>query len=71
MVALVGSLLLGSPFTSLAGMNHQPHNAKKFMGLERKAKAVSVSSFTERDTRDAMIRNNPHTKGVDRVRIEK
>lgn len=71
-IILVGSLVLGSPFTTLAGMNHQPHNAKKFMGFERKAKAViSVSSPAARDTRDVVIRKNPHKKGVDRLRIEK
>jgi hypothetical protein len=70
-IILVGSLVLGSPFTTLAGMNHQPHNAKKFMGFERKAKAVSASSCTERDARDVVIRNNPHKKGVERVQREK
>jgi hypothetical protein len=70
-IILVGSLVLGSPFTTLAGMNHQPHNAKKFMGFERKAKVVSASSSTERDAHYVVIRNNPHEKGVDRVRLEK
>jgi hypothetical protein len=52
-------------------MNHQPHNAKKFMGFERKAKVVSASSSTERDARDVVIRNNPHKKGVERIQREK
>jgi hypothetical protein len=53
-------------------MNHQPHNAKKFMGVERKAKAeISATSSTVKDNSYVVIRNNAHKKGVDRVRKEK
>jgi hypothetical protein len=71
-IILVGSLVLGTPFQTLAGMNHQPHNGKKFMGIERKAKTdISASSPAVKDTRDVVIRKNAHKKGVDRLRREK
>jgi len=71
-ILLAGSLVLGSPVISLAGMNHQPHNGKKFMGFERKAKQeLSISSSGAKDTHYVVIRNNPHKKGVERVRRDK
>lgn len=68
-IILAASLVLGFPLTTWAGMNHQPHNSKRFMGIERKTEAkISASSSTaEKATRDVVIRKNAHKKGVDRV----
>ncbi len=35
-VAVAVLFLFNAPVVAMAGMNHQPHNAKTFMGKERK-----------------------------------
>lgn len=70
-IILVGSLVLGSPVTTLAGMNHQPHSAKKFMGVERKAKAEISEPFSAaKDTSKIRIRKSLTKKGFERARKE-
>lgn len=65
---LAGTLILVSPHVTLAGMNHQPHNVKKFMGVERKAKVeISEPQSSANGDRQFAIRKSLHQKGVDRV----
>lgn len=68
MVILVGVLSLGLSFSALAGMNHQPHSVKTFMGKERKVKTEVAQAEKEKaGARAGKIHINPFQKGPGRI----
>ncbi|HKI52311.1 MAG TPA: hypothetical protein VJ995_09585 [Geothermobacteraceae bacterium] len=67
-VLLAGMLSLGLSSFALAGMNHQPHSVKTFMGKERKARtAISLNDQQKGATQKDGNHIKPYRKGPRRV----